>query len=311
MADMNALSVSEITRDDIKNRIYTIRGVQVMLDRDIAFLYGVETRVLNQAVKRNAERFPSGYCFQLTDEEFEKWKSQIVMSNSDRMGLRRNPFAFTERGVAMLSTVLHSPAAIMMSLQIMDAFVSMRHYLADVSNSNALLLQHLERIDDKLLEHDEKINIVLNELDKYKEKKEFIFDGGTFYDAISHLEGLISSAAREIILVDGYVNRSSLDVLSKKQPGVSVLIYTNSARNALTLAEITAFNKQYGNLTVKQMDKVHDRFLILDRAEYYYLGTSANDKLGGKVTSMIKGSDAEILNHLLRVLKITDEEGEI
>ena len=305
MADMNALSVSEITRDDIKSRIYTIRGVQVMLDRDIAFLYGVETRVLNQAVKRNAERFPSGYCFQLTDEEFEKWKSQIVMSNSDKMGLRRNPFAFTERGVAMLSTVLHSPAAIKMSMQIMDAFVSMRHYLADVGNSNALLLQHLERIDDKLLEHDEKINIVLNELDKYKEKNEVIFDSGSFYDAVSHLEDIIGSAEKEIILVDGYVDKKTLDMLSKKKSGAAAVIYTHHNRAALSQAEVEAFNKQFGNLSVNSISGVHDRFLILDRKVYYYLGTSANGSVGGRLTSMIKGADEGILSHLLRLLKVS------
>ena len=153
--------------------------MQVMLDRDLAVLYAVETRALNQAVKRNQERFPKDYCFQLTDEEFQIWKSQIVITNSEKMGLRRNPFAFTERGIAMLSTVLHSKTSISVSMRIMDAFVFMRHFIAD----NAGIFQRLDRVETKLLNHDEKIDKIFKQLEISTPGNAAIFFMGTFYDA--------------------------------------------------------------------------------------------------------------------------------
>ena len=173
---------------DIKDKIHTIRSVPVMLDRDIAKLYEVETRILNQTVKRNPDRFPSDYCFQLSNDEFEHWKSQIVMTNSEKMGLRRNPYAFTERGVAMLSTVLHSNKAISISMKIMDAFVAMRHYLSN----NTMIFQRLDRIELKQLEADDKFNQIFKQLETQKPKKSLIFFQGQLWDATSCIEQIIA-----------------------------------------------------------------------------------------------------------------------
>ena len=188
---MNELS--DVSR--IKEKIYVIRGVQVMIDRDIAGLYSVETRVINQAVKRNTERFPEAYCFQLSDDEFEQWKSQIVISNSEKMGLRKSPYAFTERGVAMLSTVLKSSSAISISMQIMDAFVSMRHFLAD----NAMVFQRLDRIELKQIESDEKFRQIFKQLEQPKQDKAIIFFKGQMWDATSRIEEIIGKAEKSIV----------------------------------------------------------------------------------------------------------------
>jgi len=161
-----------IKYEAIQSRIYTIRGLQVMIDRDLASLYDVETRTLNQAVKRNSERFPDEYCFALNDEEFSNWKSQIVMSNEDRMGLRRPPYAFTEQGVAMLSAVLRSETAVKVSIQIINAFVTMRRFIA----ANALIFQRLDTLETKQLVTDKKIDHVLNAI----ESKEIQLKQGIF-----------------------------------------------------------------------------------------------------------------------------------
>ncbi|MBP5161368.1 MAG: ORF6N domain-containing protein [Spirochaetales bacterium] len=252
--DKDEIALS-ITAEDIKDKIYTIRGVQVMLDRDIAKLYSVETRVLNQAVSRNSERFPDEYCFQLTGKEFNEWKSQVVMSNADKMGLRRPPFCFSERGVAMLSTVLRSNSAIIISMRIMDAFVAMRHYLAD----NALVLQRMDRIELKQLEADKIFNQLFSRLEEPRPDKAVIFFKGQMWDATSCIERILEQADREIILIDSYVDRRTLDMLSRKKTGVSVLMFTSSSGNRLTDKEIHDFNAQYPQLDVSITDEFHDR----------------------------------------------------
>ena len=212
----------EITAEQIKSRIYTIRGVQVMLDRDIANLFGVETRRVNEQVKRNSERFPSEFMFQLNKQEFDNWKSHFAMSNSDKMGLRHSPFAFTEQGVAMLATVLKSSTAITMSIQIMKAFVAMRHYLSD----NAMVFQRLDRIELKQLEADDKFKKIFSQLEQPRPDKAVIFFKGQMWDATSCIEEIISKAEKSIILIDNYVDRKTLDLLSRKKAGIPVEIHT-------------------------------------------------------------------------------------
>ena len=293
MRDQTILPVS-ITSDDIRNRIYTIRGMQVMLDRDIAKLYGVETRVLNQAVRRNPGRFPESYCFQLSDDEFLNWKSQIVMTNSEIMGLRRNPFAFSERGVAMLSTVLRSGTAIEISMRIMDAFVEMRHYLTD----NSLVFQRLDRIELKQLEADEKFDQIFKQLETPKPDKAVIFFKGQMWDATSCIEEIIGKAEESIILIDGYVDKGTLDMLSKKKAGVSVEIHTLQKNCKLTEKEINAFRSQYGKLEIKYTDEFHDRFLILDRKVLYHIGASIKDA-GKKAFEISLNEDGKLLESLI------------
>ena len=190
-----------IKHEEIRSRIDTIRGLQVMIDRDLASLYDVETRALNQAVKRNSERFPDEYCFQLNDEEFSNWKSQIVMSNEDRMGLRRPPYAFTEQGVAMLSAVLRSETAVKVSIQIINAFVTMRRFIA----ANAQIFHRLDSVEQKQLEHkaatDEKFDRIFNAIESKEitPKQGILFDGQIF-DAYNFVSDLIRRAEKSIII---------------------------------------------------------------------------------------------------------------
>ena len=184
-----------IKYEEIRSKIYTIRGLQIMVDRDLASLYDVETRVLNQAVKRNSERFPNEYCFQLNDEEFSNWKSQIVMSNEDRMGLRRPPYAFTEQGISMLSAVLKSKTAIKVSISIINAFVAMRRFIA----SNANVFQRMDVVEMRQIEHkaetNQKFEQIFNaiEIQSIKPKQGIFFDGQIF-DAYQFVSDLIRTA---------------------------------------------------------------------------------------------------------------------
>jgi len=266
-----------ITQQIIENKIYTIRGLQVMLDRDLADLYIVETRVLNQAVKRNQNRFPQGFMFQLTEVEFINWKSQIVMSNSDKMGLRKPPFVFTEQGVAMLSAVLKSDTAVNVSIQIMQAFVAMRNFLSQ----NASVFQRLEKLEIKQLHTDEKLNQVFKALEAAQPQpdKSIFFDGQIF-DAYSFVSDIIKKAKSEIILIDNYIDESVLTILSKRNKNVAATMYTKTISNTLKL-DLEKHNAQYPAIEVKTFTNSHDRFLIIDQKELYHLGASLKD-LGKK-----------------------------
>jgi hypothetical protein len=258
---------------DIQSRIYTIRGVQVMLDRDLATLYDVETRVLNQAVKRNNRRFPNDFCFQLTENEFMEWKSQIVMSDADRMGLRRPPYAFTEQGVAMLSTVLKSRIAVDISVKIIKAFVAMRRIIA----SNALLFQRLDNLEVKQLETDKKIEKVLSafESGEVRPKQGVFFDGQVF-DAHLFVSDLFRSAERSIMIIDNYLDDSVLTHLAKRKKGVSVLLLTRNLTEDLAL-DVEKFNSQYPGIEARRFDNSHDRFIIIDGHDVYHFGASLKD----------------------------------
>ena len=215
------MSESELIKPEgIQNKIYTIRGSQVMIDRDLASLYDVETRVLNQAVKRNRERFPEEFCFQLNDKESENWKSHIVISNEDKMGLRKSPYVFTEQGVAMLSGVLRSHTSVIISIQIMNAFVSMRRFIA----TNAYIFQRLDTLEVKQINTDKKIDKVLNAIERKDfQPKQGIFFNGQIFDAYNFVSDLIRSAKESIILIDNYVDDTVLIHLTKRNKGISVL----------------------------------------------------------------------------------------
>ena len=280
----------------IENKIYIIRGQQVMIDRDIAQLYGVETRVLNQAVKRNEDRFPEEFCFQLDDSEFENWISQIVISNSEKMGLRKKPYAFTEQDVAMLSAVLKSETAIKMSIQIMKAFVAMRKFML----LNAQVFQRLDNIEKHQLTTDNKIEELFDRMDKYKrEDKQGIFFQGQIFDAYSKFESFIAQAKTEIILIDGYVDLTVLDRLAKKKKNVTVEIYTD-AKTKLTAQDVQKFNAQYPQLNLNYTSKMHDRFLIIDKKTLYHIGASLKDL--GKKCFAFEVLDASLIPTILKNL---------
>ena len=258
----------------IRSKIHVIRGQQVMLDRDIAELYGVETKALNQAVKRNKERFPEEFCFQLIKEEAEREvlsRSQFVTLKKEEVKRGKNikylPYVFTEQGVAMLSSILRSETAVKASIQIIKAFVSMRHFLlnnAEIFSELKIMRQHQIETDVHLKESDKKINELFSLMDKYNIKEtQGIFFQGQIFDAYAKFESFLAAAKKEIILIDNYVDLSILQRLAKKKKGVNVTIYTDS-KTKLTAQDIQTFNSQYPTLTLNFTTKTHDRFLIID-----------------------------------------------
>ncbi len=259
----------------IKNKIHTIRGVQVMLDSDLAELYEVETKNLNRLVKRNIERFPSDFMFQLNHEEF--LRCQIGTLNKTRGKYRKYlPFVFTEQGVAMLSGILKSQKAVDVNVKIMRAFVEMRRFLV----SNATVFEKFHRIDQQLLEYDENFNKLFNALEqKQLTPCQGIFFNGQVFDAFIFISKLIKTAKTRIVLIDNYLDEDTLQLFSDKNSEVSVKIFTKHLNKKLLLAK-NKFNEQHGSLYVTKFDDSHDRFIIIDD-EVYHIGASLKD-LGKK-----------------------------
>ena len=267
---------------NIEPLIKVIRGQQVMLDKDLAMLYGVEAKVLNQAVKRNVERFPNDFRFQLTKEEC--LRSQIVTLNEKQgQHLKYMPYAFTEQGVAMLSSVLRSQTAIEVNIQIMRAFVSMRHFMV----INASVFSRLETIEYHQLEMqqhqqetDKRIDEVFRRLDEGNAKpKQGVFYNGQIYDAYTFVSDLIKSAKKRIVLIDNYVDETVLTLLDKRDNNVSAIIYTQQISRQFQL-DIDRHNAQYAPIDVETFRLSHDRFLCIDN-DVYHIGASIKD-LGKK-----------------------------
>ena len=251
-----------------------------MIDRDLAELYGIETKVLNQAVKRNIERFPESFRFQLNEIE----KDELV-TNCDRFnGLKyssSNPFAFTEQGVAMLSAVLKSETAVRTSIRIIEAFVAMRNFLIN----NASIFQRIERIEMKQLKTDEKIDAILDKLGDNDKPKEGVFFNGQIFDAYVLIADLIRQAKIRIVVIDNYIDDSVLIQLSKRQLGVTVDIYDGQISKQLR-QDVEKHNEQYPGVTLHKYTKAHDRFLIIDE-DVYHIGASLKD-LGKKLFAFSK-----------------------
>ena len=295
------------TLQEIEERIFCIRGVQVMIDKDLADFYGVKTKRLNEQVKRNIERFPAHYMFQLTKEEqllYDSLRSQIVILKNNEEHSRSqfatlknlkslnatsslrgtntkyNSYAFTEQGVSMLASVLKSETAVQTSIKIIDAFVAMRHFM----QKNAKLFveidnikQHLIQTDVHLNENDKKIERVLTLLEKnHEEDKQRLFFDGQIYDAFSFMVSLVQKAEKEIILIDNYAGVGTLDVLSKKKENVDAQLFT-SKKAKITPSDIDKFNAQYPTTTLNYTETFHDRFLILDNNTAYSIGSSVKD----------------------------------
>lgn len=262
----------------IQNRILVIRNQQVMIDRDIAELYGVETKRLNEQVKRNIERFPERFMFQLTNDEYNFLRSQFATSKIETRGGRQYlPYVFTEQGCAMLSSVLKSQTAVEVSIKIMDAFVAMRRFLL----SNAQIFQRLDSLEMHRIESDKRIDELFTRMDRYKiDDTQGIFYQGQIFDAYAKFQSFIAQAQTEIILIDNYVDVTVLERLATKNSGVAVTIYTsNNAK--ITAQDIQNFNAQYPPLTVHYTTNMHDRFLIIDHKILYHIGASLKD-LGKK-----------------------------
>ena len=268
-------------QEEIAQLIMNVRGMQVMVDRDLAVLYGVETKRLNEQVRRNIERFPERFRFQLTKEETDE-----LVANCDRLNALKHstvtPYVFTEQGISMLSTVLHSQTAIAVSIKIMDAFVSMRRFIA----TNAQLFQRLETIEYHQLEMkqhqevtDKRIDEVFKRLDANIPPMQGIFYDGQVFDAYRFVSDLIRKAKRSIVLIDNYVDDTVLTLLDKRENGVAATIYTQRISNQFQL-DVDRHNTQYPHIEIKQFNKAHDRFLLIDD-EVYHIGASIKD-LGKK-----------------------------
>ena len=286
--------------ENIENLIHVIRGKQVMLDRDLARLYGVEARALNQAVQRNIERFPEDFMFQLSKEEFENLRSQIVTSSEEEIlksqnvisswgGIRKWPYVFTENGVAMLSSVLRSQQAISINIQIMRAFNAMRHFIT----SNAQVFQRVENIEKNILalnaskvDTDKKLEEVFRRLDDGNATpKQAVFYDGQIFDAYKFVNERIREAKKRIVLIDNYVDETVLAMLDKRGKNVTAKVYTRNISRQLSL-DFEKHNAQYTPIEVEQFDRAHDRFLCIDDT-VYLIGASIKD-LGKKWFGFVK-----------------------
>jgi hypothetical protein len=297
----NELSISQ---KHIENRIFTIRAVQVMLDYHLAELFIVETKRLNEQVKRNTKRFPLSFMFQLTLPEWDKLQSQIATTEiSDDLrsqiatAKRRTlPFVFTEQGVAMLSAILNSDTAINVSIQIMDTFVKMRQIVLQ----NSLINLRLDKIEIKQLDNEQKFEQVFKALEsKNTIPNQGVFFDGQVFDAYELASKIIRSAKATIVLIDNYMDESTLTHLSKKIKEVKVLLLTKTVSKQIIL-DIKKANEQYGNFEIKPFSKSHDRFLIIDHTEVYHLGASLKDlrKKWFAFSKLEKNSIANILNEI-------------
>ena len=260
----------------IETRILLIRGIHVMIDRDLAELYQIETKTLNQQVKRNQERFPDAFMFRLNEHEFSE-----LVTNCDRFNSLKHssslPYAFTEQGVSMLSAVLRSPTAIQVSICIMESFVKMRRYLV----SNIGLFQRLEQFEIRQKNTEKQVDKILHIIDESRNLKQEqgIFFDGQIFDAYVFAADLVRSAESSIILIDNYIDETILTILDKRHEDVEAIIYTKELNRQFSL-DLKKHNEQYRPIEVRTFNKAHDRFLLIDD-KVYHLGASLKD-LGRK-----------------------------
>ena len=318
MDQKKELTKFSVGNTSVAQHILILRDKQVMLDRDLATLYGVETKVLNQAVKRNQERFPERNCFQLDNEEYANWRSQFVTSNADKKGLRRAPYAFTEQGVAMLASVLRSDTAIRVSLQIMDAFVEMRHYLMSNrsligSNDLAKLSLQTERNTNDIAEikRDMK-NVMSNFIDPTTYKHFLIFNGQKLEADIAYTQ-IYSMAKKSIIIVDDYVGVKTLDLLRGVAKHISVKIYSDEkGPEQLTKQTLNDFRAVRQDVTIsvgRTRNKFHDRYVFLDygspNEKLFHCGASSKDA-GNKITTIMQIECPQVYHTMIE--ELIDEE---
>ena len=263
-----------INENSIKDKIYTIRNMQVMLDRDLAELYCVETKKINEAVKNNKDKFMDDFYFELNDLEFEYLRSKI--STTSFVKTRTNPKVFTEQGIYMLATILKSKVASQVTINLIKTFANMRKLISQ----NIALFERFERIENRLTVHDKNFNILFKALEnKNNIPVQNIFYDGQIYDAYSFVNDLLKLVKEEVILIDNYIDDTVFTLFSK-YPNINFIIYTNNISKQLKL-DFEKYSKQYKNISLKTFKSSHDRFLIIDKKEIYHLGASLKD-LGKK-----------------------------
>ncbi len=287
----------KLLNKDIKNLIYTIRGMQVMLDSDVANLFKYTTKNINKSVKNNAERFPEYYCFQLTTKEYNSLMTRRY--NITKIGRSNNrkylPYVFTEYGITMLAALLKSEVAVNISIKIVNTFMQMRKNFSE----NNQVFERLTSLEYKLLEQEKKINNILGELKFEENIKQKIFFKGQIYDAYSIIIDIIKSANKKILIIDNYIDDNVLKMLSKKKKDVEVTILTSIKSNIEKL-DIKKFNKEYPILKLEKTNKFHDRFIIVDNKEMYHLGASIKD-LGKKCFGINKIEDIKIVEKIINL----------
>ena len=292
----NESDVEKYETDNIKNLIYTIRGKQVMLDSDVAMLYHYETKNINKAMKRNIERFPEDFCFQLTEKELKvMWfQNGTTLDNMKYRSIKYLPYVYTEQGISMLAGVLKNEIAVQVSISIIRAFIEMRRFIS----LNGQVFQEINDIKGQLLEHDKKFDEVFDELQRKQESefKQSIFFDGQIFDAYSLIIDIIKKAKQKILIIDNYIDDSILKMLSKKNKDVEVVILTSQNCN-LNKLDINKFNKQYPTLKVAYTNKFHDRFIVIDNKELYHIGASLKD-LGKKCFAISKIEDEEYIDKI-------------
>ena len=289
---------NELPNKEIKNLIYAIRGKQVMLDSDVAMLYHYETKNINKAVKRNIERFPEDFCFQLTKSEVKNLRFQTGPSSIEKEnygGRRYLPYVFTEQGIAMLAGILKSDIAVNVSINIIKSFIEMRRFLI----FNGQVFERLTNIEAKLLEHDKKFNEIFNQLQLEENIKQKIFFQGQIYDAYSLIIDIIKRANQKILIIDNYIDDSILKMLTKKKKEVEIRIVTSSKSKIQNL-DIQKFNKQYPILKINYTNQFHDRFIVIDEKELYHCGASIKD-LGKKCFAINQIEDKKVIEKLMKV----------
>jgi len=293
----NTLAVNDI---NINDKIYAIRGLQVMLDKDLSELYEVETKNLNKAINRNIKRFPEKFRFQLTKEEYENLRFQIgtlSLDSKNEWGKHTKylPYVFTEQGVSMLSAVLRSDVAIDMSIKIMDSFVNMRKFIS----SNASMFQRLETLEQNQLITNTNIDKIFNAIENKQQKADDgIFYDGQIFDAYTFISDILRTANKSIILIDNYIDDTTFTLFSKI-PNINITIYTDTISKQLKL-DLEKYNNQYKNITLKNFKNAHDRFLIIDDKVVYLIGASLKD-LGKKWFGFSK-LDISLLDGMLKKL---------
>ena len=293
-------NIELIEAEEIQNLIYTIRGKQVMLDSDVAMLYHYETKRINEIVKRNQERFPENFCFQLTETEVENLRSQIATSSLDKVnygGRRYLPYVYTEQGISMLSGLLKNNIAIQVSLNIINAFVNMRHFLKD----NGKLLQRVSKLEYQQIENNRRFDLVFDQLQKKQIEEQKIFFQGQIWDSYSLIIDLIQKANKKIVIIDNYVDKTILDMLTKKKEKVEVVIITSTNNKKIQNIDIKKFNIQYPTLKLARKDLFHDRFIIIDNQELYHCGASIKD-LGKKCFGINKIEDKMYLEEIVKII---------
>ena len=286
---------NETSNEEIKNLIYIVRGKQVMLDSDVARLFGYQTKDLNRNVKNNIERFPEYYCFQLTEEEYKSLRCKNFTLNKNGRGQHRKymPYVFTEHGITMLAGLLKSNIAVNISIKIVNTFIEMRKFLIQ----NGQVFDRISTLEYKQLENEKNFDKIFNMLQNKDNVKQKIFFEGQIWDSYSLIIDIIKKANNKIVIIDNYIDDSILKMLAKKKNNVESVIITSEKSNISKL-DIQKFNKEYPVLKVAKTKKFHDRFILIDNKILYHWGASIKD-LGKKCFAINKIEDIEIIKKLI------------